>query len=637
MRTADSSTPRCSLNSGNRPPQQFATHQMSKFVTREFVIPPSPSPPSSPTLPGGVRRKLENAKADPPPALPDSLVEALAREPPSPSHGRNAHLRHTRTPSLDQFPSPPSPSSISFLLPSSPSTRAPHSSLLPDLPPLSPLGIPYPSLSRSPSINGSLRSSPSASPFLTKGQGRRSNFLGDRMNKATAFASSSDTSPLLSEGSGLGFYSAGEDPISLETDESPSRKSLWKAVAFGRQKARSPSSSTNSPSARPLPPLQPDHVVRSASANNIDTLQPSPIPLMVTTKRSDVTLRKEESTNVLGVAEEGARPAFQVELRRASGGAGRGIDQDLDNMDREERTRRSSKQLLGADESIAVPWRGGERYIHDLVAVEDGDDSDGEDATELAEPADDPVETLYTRRRQLGAEGLALLTISPTTLPLASPLVPPKSAPLLPHHTFTSPSNLPHLQAETMESRSWSDGRLDVTAAGNLPDDEQLAASLGLKSSVSGAVVIVRRFHWSAKQSNLPTCLGTSCRFSLLDVHVRLRRCCRRTEECREINCHSSWPEATDRETKDDLGGRERKSNNKSQFAIQHRWTVSLGGGSGNRYGAAQVRGSRRSLAFRTAKVRGCHAVVRASLLWVSERAADFLRFAATMQQIREH
>lgn len=356
-------------------------------------------------------------------------------------------------------------------------------------------------------MNDSIRSSPSTSPVLSKGKGRSSNFLSDRLNRATTLSPTSDTSPLLSDGSGLGFYSAGEDPASLDTDDSPPRvpkKSLWKAVAFGRQKARSPSPSTIFPSVLPLPPPHPDHVVaQSIPIANIEALQPSPISAMVSTKRSDVTLRKKASNNALGVAEEGERLASQVEqavARRASGGAGRGIDQDLDDMDREERTRRSSKHLLGVDESVAVPWRGGERYIHDLVAVEDGDDnSEGEETATLPNPAIDPAETLYSRRRQLGAEGLALLTISPTMLPLASPLIPPKSAPLLPHPTFRS--NPPHLKAETMEGRSWSDGRLDVTAAGDLPDDEKLAASLGLKPSGSVAVVIVSRRNSSDNHS----------------------------------------------------------------------------------------------------------------------------------------
>ena len=210
-----------------------------------------------------------------------------------------------------------------------------------------------------------------------------------------------------------------------------------------------------------------------------------------------MTLRNKASNAALGIEEEGERLASQVAqavARRASGGAGRGIDQDLDDMDREERTRRSSKQLMGADENNAVPWRGGERYIHDLVDVEDaGDDSDGGETKEAsAPPVVDLAETLYSRRRQLGAEGLAALTISSATLPLASPTLPLKSAPLLPHHTFTTRANPPHLKSEMLEARSWSDGRLDVTAAGDPPGDEQLAASLGLKPNGSAAIVIVR-------------------------------------------------------------------------------------------------------------------------------------------------
>ena len=508
-------------------------------------------------------------------------MEALAREPPPAPQGRNAHLRHTRTPSLDQFPSPPSPSSTSFLLQSSPSALALHPSLLPDLPPLSPLGIPYPSLSRSPSVNGSLRSSPSVSPLVSKGKGR-ANFLSDRLNKATTFSPTSDTSPLLSDGSGLGFYSAGEDPY--PTEDSPPRvpkKSLWKAVAFGRNKAtarsRSPSTTPNSTRSLPPPPLE--HVVRSTSTSSLDALQPSPIPAAVSTKRSDMTLRKKASSIALGLAEEGERLASHVEqavARRASG-AGRGIDQDLDDMDREERSRRSSKQLLGVDESSAVPWRGGERYVHDLVDVDDaGDDSDGEEIKDTPALSVDPAETLYSRRRQLGAEGLALLTISPTMLPLASPLEPPKSAPLLAHHTFASRANPAHLKSETLDVRSWSDGRLDLTAAGDLPGDEELlAASLGLKPNGSAATVIVRRERSSSNCSRLTsscTGIGITRSPSLIDICD----CCDWTEERREEHRDSARTKTADRKTDDDFARRERESRWVLPFNRQHEFSDQL-------------------------------------------------------------
>lgn len=464
---------------------------MAKFTTKEFIVPDSPSPPSTPEFPGAFTKSLDKGNI-PPPALPDSLREALAREPPS-SNNTSPSLYRSRDNEKDSI------SSSTNLLKHSP----PTSSLLPDLAPQSPFGIIY-GLARSPST-ASIRSPPPPPPIAKSRS--RTNLLAERLERATQFGDSSDTSPLLSDGSGLGFFSAGEDISTLQRNDDsppavPPKKSLWKAVAFGRSKSNqqlSPSRilTTNDSSLS---------MSRSGSTSSFEGKQlftsPSLRRLDSFSHRNSIpngaALEQEVEQLELQVENASARRISQSQLSRANSVAGRGIDQELDDMDLESRTDRDRTMSNNDEDRNAVPWRGSERYTHDLMeGVEDtGDESEGDDnmRTSHALIGAKSSDTLYARRRQPATDVPVAPTIfvSPS-LPAPSSPDFSNSAPLEPPPNFPVRRGAPQdLRNAAFQQRSWSDGRLSTTANEQVPAEEQLAASLGLQPAqgLEGQVLV---------------------------------------------------------------------------------------------------------------------------------------------------
>lgn len=257
------STAEASLSSSSSSPSRTSSHSRSAsanmtmglsgrtggftFVTREVEIPPSPegSPPPSPSSgfgrspshhslgnssAGGALIVGSNRSVPPLPALPASLLDALAREPPPANNSHRNGASSTRT-SLSLTHIYASPVSLTPFLP----VDSTHSHALPALPPHSPLGISY---SPDPS-------SPDASPEQIYTSRSKSSLDPDD------FPSSSHDSRRSTnrrgEDDGAGFYNAGEGDYA-SSDASPvaphAKTSMWKTLAIGRTKS---SEGTSSP------------------------------------------------------------------------------------------------------------------------------------------------------------------------------------------------------------------------------------------------------------------------------------------------------------------------------------------------------------------------------------------------------
>lgn len=458
---------------------------------------PSPSPPGTPTFPGAFHRSAETTTSEhglPLPALPDSLMEALAREPPpngllpSPYLGRPMSQSSRSTPH----------SSSTNLLPASLPTPPAH---LPAIPPHSPL---FPSYHTAvPSIAGpsSRPLPPSTISRVLKGGGKAS--LTDRSDRGTA--SGSDTSLLLSDGS---FFSApeeengvaGRENSSLDGSQPKRKKSVWRSFGFGRKSSSRPSvaslvpiTSTSSSPPTPLATAHSQSMSRIASATSSDEHDQS---LAEGAQRSAVGVvsPSRKSSIVLSLDEEVGRLESHVQAAREASDDDGNAMEDLERRD-------AGQPAPGSSGGLQGPWRGRERYTHDLgEGVNEPDESEaegdelkrvgGREGKALAGTAAD---TLYARRRQLGAEQAVppILSVS-TTLPSPGVEPAPSTAPL------TGSDNelaMAQMNSESMlKARSWSDGKLSKTAEGGQPNVEELAARLGLPSLAVGGVHIVRSF-----------------------------------------------------------------------------------------------------------------------------------------------
>lgn len=317
------------------------------------------------------RGKAASAPGDVLPALPDSLLDALARDPPP--HTDNSFSGHARLHKGGRGFTDASPR-------------------LPSLPPSSPLTVPYGSIE-------SLRARTSDDFDRTSGNGNR-------------------RSPETRSGS-ASVNREGQD-LRNAIDDSPRNKSssassrLWRSVGFGRQRSTevspastpraenpewgaNPSSSTATYAVtqHALAPAAPVVSRRPSSGRVRQSGPSSPSQWLFEAQQAVAasqgrTSRVGSGTTGLGLLEhvEGEQGTISVpleELRRVSGG--HGVDPGLDAMDDESDERppfSSSRKASTKSANEASPWLSSskERFTHDLESngspdsLEEGDDEE---------------------------------------------------------------------------------------------------------------------------------------------------------------------------------------------------------------------------------------------------------------------
>jgi GTPase SAR1 family protein len=451
------------------------------FVTKEFIIPDSP-PDSNDVESSGIfanKGRINGSNGilkggGVLPAIPDSLTDALARAPPEKptQHRRQSSKAATTTPTT-----PPRASEVNSLpLP-----------LLPAIPAFSPLYDP--STIRSPIATPrqpatTFHSSPS--PNLI--ESARNIFKSrSSVNLAGGTPSPHDSSTTVSlRGSPIQPDSAAQTHKTSPASTLTTKRSVWKSLSFGKK------SSSDLASAASAPPI-----VLSASIDSIGLDESLPRPLLTRSSSSASTISRREGLassmaayQIPGDDEsEVERLELQVEqaaARRANnaGRGGRGIDQDLDDMDFERDRGKSSRNNPSSEHELAVPWRGRtERYTFDLTE-EGGYESEGDERLlKVASPdkrrsIDEPGSSgLLARRRNTSSMGITpIFAPSPTTKlesgPLSAPMLESPRRPLL--------AVQPIQFENSMASRSMSAGDVGLDGRNGLGETE-LAASLGIK------------------------------------------------------------------------------------------------------------------------------------------------------------
>lgn len=477
------------------------------------------------------------------PALPSSLLDALAREPPPANNSHRNGATSTRT-SLSLSRVSASPVSLTPLL-SNDSSR-PHA--LPALPPHSPLGISYsPSASSSDANTKPVSKSRSKSSLgpddLPSHDGRRStNGRG--------------------ETDGGGFFSAGEGEYA-PNDGGPvppqAKKSKWKTLAMGRTKSNEGTSSPGTAATGWAKygggPVSRFATTSSAPVVSEDRIFSRTTPRIVRSPSSN-RIRGASGMHAPTSKANGSKWLYEAQSAVSGGGGGGGGpmtssesvrgEQDDDEEERivirsprlrsderegmeveSEGERRRNGQVTDdeEDEDVVSPWGGsrGEQYTHDLgVGVQDPayeSDADEGQRTETEEERGSDDE---------GARGAADVTIMPahegagTSEPIlvrrrnqlpVSPLKVenghrkssgPRTVPL----PATAPNSPPTPRAamgDPLRNRSRSDG--DLALDPRTPEDARFGAQVSrdvfgaLATRFADVVALLAQAH----KSPLPT------------------------------------------------------------------------------------------------------------------------------------
>ncbi|GAA5861524.1 hypothetical protein JCM1840_005398 [Sporobolomyces johnsonii] len=421
---------------------------MSKFVTREVEIPDDPNDDEHPgavpsswaaarapsfhsgrsgglggvTGPPGGPAGAGGATQPPLPALPDALLDALAREPPpspvSNSAAPSGTISGRTSFSMNRSSSFFDPSKVSPALPS--------------LPPSSPLAVPYPSSPTSPSLPASsagfstnrteIASTPTAltrnssRPDVFDHPGTASSPPAQRTARSSSGLSTSNSNDSLSP------TDAGRSPNPAATG---SKRNMFKSLAFGRPRSALPPTG-------PLPPAPPQQGPSSSSGSSLwtrittdpaaassgmprlPTITDSPVMnARLPTPSSGPSVSRQPSRQQLATlaqrlshsAREGDRWLFEAQaaglgIETAGPGGKREGDEEEGDEDDE-------------DGAVAAWGRSREQYTRDLQREraaevdleyddEDDDDSDNSDADidldgeptrELEPDSDSPVDT----------------------------------------------------------------------------------------------------------------------------------------------------------------------------------------------------------------------------------------------------
>lgn len=443
---------------------------MSTFLTRQVIIPPSPPlhPFDSASDAEGERHgKKGMVGIESIPALPDSLMSALARDPPPLS-------TNTSSPSSYEPTSAP----VDVPLPVTPKSHR-----LPQLPVYSPIVNPFASAPpRSPTQN-EIISSRSTSGLV--GSAKKIFRMKSKTNLLDEV-----TNPIQAESA---TSRSGSPSSSTKANGSAlPKRSVWKSVAFGGKLK----STSDLPSSLSSSTSKVDLTTSSSTTSSID--HPNRPGLKRTTSTSSSVLRlgddaisgskltRSNSKYDLPVHDESEVERLELKVEQAAArraskiGGGRGIDKELDDMDFEAKRGRVSI------DNGAIPWRGRtERYTLDLKEGE-GYESEGEDGGVMAElhprkssNVDESVSSALLARRRNTAASVKnnVLEVPPISIPLPSTIVEagPHTAPLVPSVSRTSVESI--RLSESKGNRSMSEGDL---AFGVKSSEEELAAGLGL-------------------------------------------------------------------------------------------------------------------------------------------------------------
>lgn len=339
------------------------------------------------------------------PALPSSLVDALAREPPAPERPSPSLLAR-----ISGHASPTHPRASPSPLPDCTSTRM--SPMLPSLPPQSPLTFTYGTSSRSNSpqdsstldqsdlkdMNGSIYTlapgslvQPSPAGSSTSVVAEKGLSASSRLWRSVGFGKHRNTA---------GSPVSPSPPASTSTRESQIVASV--EVPPGAWSSPSTSTPSGSPSAKNTPSTASSEPIlsRRLSAQRLHQSRPSNPSQWLFEAQNTNALVQSRSPRTgsaqgagLGLLEHveaanGRRQSVPLEsLRRVSGG--HGIDPDLDAMDEPEQPRYSRKRLGAKNE--AMPWLSSQRehYTHNLDS--------GHESAPVSEGEDDAADSFDTR------------------------------------------------------------------------------------------------------------------------------------------------------------------------------------------------------------------------------------------------